>query len=1058
MSSSETTQILFNSPALHSLKHNQLAKLCKIHSIKASGKKVELIQRLKDHAATLPHGSPLSVATRSEQLRDDKDSKRPSEQWELLMEDIPELPEGSSRQTLSSLRSVSGTAPDEFGTGGGSKSSSMSSSLRAIATTFNFKHAPSNKPDDDDRTAPDITDELASHSVPYSSIPEPPQSDMPQTDHFKFSTPDSTIDEHIRGLPGHPAALALATSPSGSSAGPPRTTIRLVSASNSTSTLSPLEPGTPQLRPVEPRFDIVMGSPDAKGQNRVPVWPLSPQPESSERLYPVLAVNELDEAKQHQAKSTLSGKSTPSQAPASSTKAKVYPRPSNDVQDIFSPAPKPPGTQERVGIPRSEPFLFGSPLPSHRASKKAFENAAASVLEEMNKRLSAAGVQKVGADVFGTIPAATADSGNSREPSRVDRFDKAHEGQFNKMDSIATHYAARRGAKKRKSDVLGHGSGPAAKRSSASVRVSSTASRKRMGIPGGFDDGEEEEATVDEVQEEEDRRMSKRVRVLEDDGGKDKGRRLTISPSKTEAEEKQAERERAATRKMLQLRKEKRRSSRHGGRASLAGPQAASNKGKATPRFGFLSSAKSIVRSVWNFGVGSPTKASRTNAAATSAMTRSKTVGAGADAAESKETTKPKPALSKKPSLAPPRPSESLSLGGRRTVAPARGWPTTAASTTTLSRKSSSGDASREKGTVGRSHSRQPNGNTNAGAKLHNSSRPSQSVRASSANVSSAKVAGVSSSNNKSAGTGIDTTGEGTGGDNSNNDKRPTMIFSPSSRLFAPTASSLAKIRGPSKTSAIVAAQRAKTPSSPPRDDCSPRQDGKKIFTTPLMLLPNPNQTVIPPPVKPTSLAAAATALATTTTTATATAAQSQSPKSEQPLAAAGYSSPKMTTTTTKTSAGRPGSARKPRISRSRIIAKLGAQRATTNENSKNSTDLSSYASSSSSLSRPPPAAAVVVAGPGSRIPRASGSSAVLRTSRVRSSMGTATRRSYAGAKSASRGSDVLMSAKKHARQSEYVRRRSRLVGSAVGAAAGEGPAADGRDPDGSTAMDIDED
>jgi len=75
----------------------------------------------------------------------------------------------------------------------------------------------------------------------------------------------------------------------------------------------------------------------------------------------------------------------------------------------------------------------------------------------------------------------------------------------------------------------------------------------------------------------------------------------------------------------------------------------------------------------------------------------------------------------------------------------------------------------------------------------------------------------------------------------------------------------------------------------------------------------------------------------------------------------------------------------------------------------------------------------------------------------VRSSMGTATRRSYAGAKSASRGSDVLMSAKKHARQSEYVRRRSRLVGSAIGAAAGEGPAADGRDPDGSTAMDIDD-
>lgn len=128
MSSSETTQILFNSPALHSLKRDQLVKLCKIHSIKASGKNTELIQKLQDHAATLPHASPLSVATRSEQHQDDSgsvsyrlDSQRPSEQWEVVMEDIAELPEGSSRGEVSSLRSDSRNPPDEFGTGGGSK-------------------------------------------------------------------------------------------------------------------------------------------------------------------------------------------------------------------------------------------------------------------------------------------------------------------------------------------------------------------------------------------------------------------------------------------------------------------------------------------------------------------------------------------------------------------------------------------------------------------------------------------------------------------------------------------------------------------------------------------------------------------------------------------------------------------------------------------------------------------------------------------------------------------------------------------------------------------------
>ncbi len=434
-----------------------------------------------------------------------------------------------------------------------------------IANSFNFKRAISNnnKSDDDRVVQSNISDELASHSVPYSSIPKSSPSDMPLTDHFKFTTPDTTIDEHIPAQPGHPTPA-----PSGSDTGPLKTTIRLVSASNSNSnsTRSP-GVGTPQLRPVDPPFDLLMGSPDARGNSRVPVWPLSPQPASFEgRLYPLQPADELDEAKKQQEKSKLPGNTAPS---VGSTK--VYPKASDNVQDLFSPASKPPDRQkERVGIPRSEPFLFGSPLPRHSVSNKAFDTAAASVLEEMNKRLSTAGVQKVGVDVFGTVPVTTAaakrDSGGLRASGMLERFDKIHEEQFNKMDSIATHYASRRGSKKRKSDVLGHGSGPAKKRSNP-------APHRRMGIPGGFDD---EDDVVDDVQEEEDRRMSKRVRILEEDGGKDKGRRLTISPKKTVAEEKQAERERAATRKMLDVRKEKRRSSRHA-RASHIGPQAISS-------------------------------------------------------------------------------------------------------------------------------------------------------------------------------------------------------------------------------------------------------------------------------------------------------------------------------------------------------------------------------------------------------------------------------------------------------------------------------------------------
>ena len=119
MSSSETTRILFNSPALHSLKRDQLVKLCKLHSIKAVGKNTELVEKLKRHATTLPLGSPLSVATRSERPQDDANSppQRPSEQWEIVMDDIPLI----IPDVPGSISMPTGDAPDEFGTGGGSK-------------------------------------------------------------------------------------------------------------------------------------------------------------------------------------------------------------------------------------------------------------------------------------------------------------------------------------------------------------------------------------------------------------------------------------------------------------------------------------------------------------------------------------------------------------------------------------------------------------------------------------------------------------------------------------------------------------------------------------------------------------------------------------------------------------------------------------------------------------------------------------------------------------------------------------------------------------------------
>ena len=141
---STTTQILFNSPALHSLKREQLVKLCKIHSLKANRKNVEMIQRLRQHAQSLPKDSPLSIAARSEEVASIKSTEtqdeigidkeqeavieeeeqdqsfnprvRPSEQWEVVMDSIEEAEESSSQGTLSSQRTING-GTGEFGTG-----------------------------------------------------------------------------------------------------------------------------------------------------------------------------------------------------------------------------------------------------------------------------------------------------------------------------------------------------------------------------------------------------------------------------------------------------------------------------------------------------------------------------------------------------------------------------------------------------------------------------------------------------------------------------------------------------------------------------------------------------------------------------------------------------------------------------------------------------------------------------------------------------------------------------------------------------------------------------
>lgn len=338
------------------------------------------------------------------------------------------------------------------------------------------------------------------------------------------------------------------------------------------------------------------------------VWPISLS-NNFGRLYPVIPLEDMaliaatkpaPEATPEDdvdmpgglpAESPVVAKATP--ARQSGPPSTATPKPT-DAPDIFSPM-RPPGTGDGkarpLPIPRSEPFLFGSPLPRHSLSNKEFGDAAASVLEEMNKRLAAAGVAKADkglidgkagegvqsrfADVFGA-GTNSADGKSHQRTGSADRFAKAHEEAFSKMDSIANHYAARRGAnpaasaapgsKKRKSDALGIGPAPGTKRKSsvAGARVISNGVRKKMGVPGGFEDDED---NAEEEEDAADRRSSKRIRT---NAGEDvhKGKRVSIAPS-SDAEELKKQKERDAIRRKLDANKARRRSSR--GRVSVSG-------------------------------------------------------------------------------------------------------------------------------------------------------------------------------------------------------------------------------------------------------------------------------------------------------------------------------------------------------------------------------------------------------------------------------------------------------------------------------------------------------
>lgn len=1019
---SVATQILFNSPALHSLKRDQLVKLCKIHSLKANGKNKDLIERLQQHAKMLPPDDPLSIATRS----DDSDAKagmesegdeseggsnygstetlgrsiRPSEQWEVVMDDIPEVDE----ETLRSNRGGnSNSQAGEFGTNGG-KAPSVTSSLKSIVTSLGLKRNNSKS----DNTASNSMSGLPGENATTSQESNPSiAEDHPPVDPIPGQV-------NLRGMPA-PANARLSITQA-----PTTTTIRLVSGGGPPADI--LSP--PRLKPFETTFDLVPATPsnNTSGGSSVPVWPpFSPGAAQVQSIYPSLAtfqgfgnlhkqdIAQPDESGPADMSIDMPGVLAPSPTfkptPKKSTPIRPHtgavPRSTEkptllEPEDIFSPAPKSVNASTRPRLPRSEPFIFGSPLPQHNLSNREFRSAAQSVLDEMNDRLAAEGIEGVNLDVLqngqkrsdteGTDNNQAGSTGGDKTigGSASALFDKTHQEAFNKMESIV-QYAQKRAkapepilSKKRKSSLVvkERKAGEAGRRRKSGLKVARRSAKARA-IPGGF--GDEDEDEDEEEQDVGQRRRSKRPRLeteatveLEPQPSNSGETDKIIPDADTGKEEERKRKERELIRKRLEYNKTKRRSSM--GRPSLAGRVPPAQKAKPTSRFGFLSTAKSIVQSVWNRSASS---------SAQSQIPVSKT---------RKEEAKPPVTVphGKKVAVVPGSsghpPLNNMSQAQR---VPSENAASERQTAQTLALPASSTETS---GTASSRTSRAPIPTFSPLATAGTKSTTSQgghSRNGSAVGMSSLGMrtrASESTSGTSSMGKRTSIRGKGTDANSHSKPTGNTGRTRPSSTLMAPTASSLAKMTtrhsaslhnenvgsvkgGATKTGKDVT--RLPVPSSPAlgqitNGTCSPqspRSPTSKIFSQPLS----------PATMRsPMSLTAAAESIVKSGIEVGPAASSSSKP----PIPP----KPKVL----------PG--RKPRISRSKVIARLASQRA----------------------------AEATAFGAGVGASRG----------KTRSSIGAGvsgkTRLSRGGAKSG----EVLMSAKKRARQSEYARRRSQATGS----------------------------
>lgn len=473
----------------------------------------------------------------------------------------------------------------------------------------------------------------------------------------------------------------------------------------------------------------------------------------------------------------------------------------------------------------------------------------------------------------------------------------------------------------------------------------------------------------------------------------------------------------------------------------------------ATSRFGFLSSAKSLVNRVWNRGAGGPSTASSSIPVSKPAQTK-----AASTLPDQKNATKPAPTPVAKPPIPDAKKPSFDGIGLGSNARPSMSTSSRAPASRNVSSTSSNGFL--KPGDAGRAHASGSVRSTNSAmstssamsavsASSNASDRrsrspipsfnvPGDSLRARKVSGQQAPIFGstrtrnssikgsvgsmgppssmgtrTSTASNLSSGTGP-TSGVGSMG------TKPRMR--PSSTLYAPTASSLAKTNAnltrrssvlnknadsstssrhssalsPSKIPVIL-------PLSPRKKNLSAVGSGaegeRSIFSSPFVL-----------PTSPAAKEAARTGQTVNPITGIPSPIRANTarvlPSIEQSFGSlgsgSGLGSASATGSVNSTMGRNPSVQRKPRISRSKVIAKLGAQRAASHSSSHNAT---------------------------AGATDASGAVGGARKGRTRSSVGAAVARRSVGAVKARgsgvNGAAVMMSAKRRVRMSEYARRRS---------------------------------